>query len=178
MKRLDGQKASLRNAPAIIRFRRSVVIAESGCHLWTGATAGAGYGVLSVGGRMVYAHRFSYEYETDTTIPPGLTIDHLCRVPACVNRDHLEVVTQKENLRRSTAVQAMKAWAATITHCPKGHEYTTENTRVNRGKRHCKICTAAAGRAYDAAHREERAEKARIYRARKSVRALEDAAAT
>lgn len=34
-------------------------------------------------------------------IPAGLTLDHLCRVKACVNPDHLEPVTRAENVRRS-----------------------------------------------------------------------------
>ncbi len=28
-----------------------------------------------------------------------------------------------------------------VTHCPKGHEYTEQNTMVKRGRRHCRRCS-------------------------------------
>ena len=39
------------------------------------------------------------------SIPDGLHLDHLCRVPACVNPEHLEPVTLAENNRRAAAVK-------------------------------------------------------------------------
>lgn len=45
------------------------------------------------------AHRFSYELEKGK-VPDGLTIDHLCENKACVNPEHLECVTQLENVNR------------------------------------------------------------------------------
>jgi hypothetical protein len=80
---------------------------------------------------MIYVHRAVYERYVGP-IPPGLEIDHLCRVRNCVNPAHLEAVTRGENVRRQMAV---------ITHCPQGHEYTTANTRVGRDrKRGCRRC--------------------------------------
>ena len=46
------------------------------------------------------AHRASYLLFVGP-IPPGLEIDHLCRVRSCVNPDHLETVTHAENIRRA-----------------------------------------------------------------------------
>lgn len=34
------------------------------------------------------------------------------------------------------------------THCPHGHEYTPENTRVYKGRRFCRECTRIASREY------------------------------
>lgn len=34
-------------------------------------------------------------------VAEGLVLDHLCMQPGCVNPDHLEPVTHKENLRRA-----------------------------------------------------------------------------
>ncbi len=73
----------------------------SPCWIWQGGTQGQGYGRMSVNRRNVPAHRHYYE-EKNGPIPPGLTIDHLCRVPSCVNPDHLEPVTLAENLRRGS----------------------------------------------------------------------------
>lgn len=42
---------------------------------------------------------------------------------------------------------------ANRTHCPKGHEYTPENTRLYRGSRSCKECQRARVRERDARRR-------------------------
>jgi hypothetical protein len=34
-------------------------------------------------------------------IPEGLTIDHMCERPACVNPKHLQAVTHRQNVLRS-----------------------------------------------------------------------------
>ncbi len=67
---------------------------NSGCWFWLGALS-RGYGSL----KNARAHRVAYEM-TIGPIPEGLVIDHLCRVTSCVNPDHLEAVTQAENVRR------------------------------------------------------------------------------
>ena len=50
------------------------------------------------------AHRYAYESLVGP-IPDGLHLDHLCRVPACVNPDHLEPVTPAENTRRGVVAR-------------------------------------------------------------------------
>jgi hypothetical protein len=70
-------------------------------------------------------------------IPAGLVIDHLCRVPSCMNPAHLEPVTNAENIRRGYAARGL------LTHCSKGHELTPESTYArDRGYRRCKQCAA------------------------------------
>jgi hypothetical protein len=66
--------------------------------------AWTGYG--SYGGKQ--AHREYYE-RCVGPIPRGLVLDHLCRVRACVNPDHLEPVTQAENMRRSPLIGRPRA---------------------------------------------------------------------
>lgn len=45
------------------------------------------------------AHRYAYELAYGP-IAEGLVIDHLCRNKPCVRPDHLEAVTNAENIRR------------------------------------------------------------------------------
>jgi len=82
------------------RLARQVSISESGCWIWTGSTQWNGYGSVSWKGARRVAHRVSYELLAGP-IPKGLQLDHLCRVRGCVNPQHLEPVTNKENVRRS-----------------------------------------------------------------------------
>jgi hypothetical protein len=114
---------------------------KSGCWLWTGRLMSGGYGSLSADGRTQFAHRYIYESLVGE-IPKGLELDHLCRVRSCVNPEHLEPVTARENMLRSpiaiTAINARK------TQCPYGHEYTTTTQVAGRNKgrvqRTCLTC--------------------------------------
>ena len=112
----------------------------SGCWLWTRALYSNGYGAIAFHGVSRIAHRLSYEAHVGP-IPVGMDLDHLCRNRCCVNPAHLEPVTRKVNLGRSPLVGRGAGTAQTAkTHCPQGHEYTPENTRIARGKRYCKTC--------------------------------------
>ena len=76
---------------------------KSGCWLFTGYLTPLGYGKVGGGGKhgpVLRAHRVTYEHFRGP-IPDGMQLDHLCRVPRCVNPDHLEPVTFRENLDRS-----------------------------------------------------------------------------
>ena len=107
---------------------------ESGCWLWLGTTKPYGYGNFAYMGESWRAHRFSYEHFKGP-ITKGLEVDHLCRVRSCVNPDHLEAVTHLENVRRGRA-----DYNKHKTHCPKGHPYNVENTRIYKGWRKCRTC--------------------------------------
>jgi hypothetical protein len=78
-------------------------------------------------------------YETFVgPIPDGLTIDHLCCNPPCINPEHLEVVTMRENLRRGRSPVGVNARR---THCLHGHAFDERNTWIcKEGKRHCREC--------------------------------------
>jgi len=94
------------------------------CWLWKNKPNKRGYSTLSHNGKNLLAHRFSYELKHGP-IPARMVIDHLCRNRTCVNPDHLEIVSNKENILR---VESISAKNAKKTHCPQGHEYTIENT--------------------------------------------------
>ena len=97
------------------------------CWLWTGRLHD-GYGYISVGPRQRRAHRLVYELLVGP-VPPDLDLDHLCRIRRCVNPDHLEPVTRRENLRRSPLIYRRPAG----THCRNGHQRTPENAYERDG---------------------------------------------
>lgn len=107
-----------------------------GCWLWTAYTDHKGYGRFKLDGKAERAHRVSYEALVGP-IPEGLQLDHLCRVRSCVNPDHMEAVTNRENCMRGDTLPAANAIK---THCPRGHEYSVENTYVHLGGRTCREC--------------------------------------
>ena len=121
------------------RFWAKVSFTET-CWLWVGAKNPKGYPQCWNGQRVTPAHRFAYEFCVGP-IPEGLEIDHLCRVRNCVNPDHLEPVTHRENTLRGFSPMANNARR---THCPKGHLYDAHNILLYRGSRYCRACKGMA----------------------------------
>lgn len=128
----------------------SKVDASGPCWEWTASLGKTGgYGKYTIPYRdgtgrskHVYAHRHAYTTLVGE-IPEGMQLDHLCRNRKCVNPDHLEPVTSRENNRRGVSPSGLNMAKNT---CPSGHEYNEENTFISKvGHRQCKVCR----RAYD-----------------------------
>ena len=104
------------------------------CWEWVSSKTEKGYGQFNVNNKLYYVHRISYQLSLGI-IPNDLQLDHLCRNPSCVNPEHLEVVTNQENMNRGHG-------NINKTHCPQGHEYTEDNTYLHKRKnnRICRIC--------------------------------------
>lgn len=107
----------------------------SGCWIWEG-TSRTGHSITPYGQfwykeRMTMAHRAAWELFIGP-VPDGKTLDHKCRVTLCVNPDHLEPVTNRENILRGTGPSAINARK---TLCIRGHELTQMETQ-----RRCLTC--------------------------------------
>jgi len=131
--------------PPIDRLLPRLLFGDRGylspCWIWPGSTDGRGYGTITTGSKIdgtkrpERVHRVTYLYFVGS-IPEGYEIDHLCRVSACCNPEHLEAVTAEENRRRG------KLGILAPMRCPQGHEFTAENRlSANRfGHRRCRRC--------------------------------------
>jgi len=67
------------------------------CVIFKGYKNKHGYGVQRVGAKTVLAHRHSYQINKGE-IPDGLVVRHKCHNPSCINPEHLELGTQKDNV--------------------------------------------------------------------------------
>lgn len=108
--------------------------------LWLKGTKDGRYGGFWLAGRTIRAHRYAYVLAYGP-IPEGLVIDHDrakgCVSTLCVAPDHLEAVTQGDNIRRGNTGARMRK----KTHCPQGHPYAGENLRLTpKGHRRCRSC--------------------------------------
>lgn len=108
----------------------------SGCWLWSERCDPFGYGHFRTRKLTLKAHRVAWTLKRGE-IPIDMTLDHLCRVPKCVNPAHLELVTNAENIRRGTSPTALNAKKET---CPNGHVY---DVSLSNGRRACRACMKA-----------------------------------
>lgn len=118
-----------------MRFFEKIQKNPNGCWVWGGSFFRNGYGRTWKDGKTRLVHRVSYELHIGE-IPAGMTVDHKCENKACVNPEHLQIVTGKENqllwIDRTNGSRNL---------CPQGHEFTPINTYVDRiGGRHCRAC--------------------------------------
>lgn len=129
------------------RLRARTSVDSNGCWVSDLGITTAGYSQVSVNfgpcqNRLVMAHVLAWE-ELIGPVPEGQELDHACRNRACWNVMHLEPVTHGENVKRGRGA----AFWRDKMHCPRGHEYTPENTRVrpqSMGRpgtmRECRAC--------------------------------------
>lgn len=150
------------------RFDASYKVDPStGCWLWQRYVMPNGYCYIGVGGRgnNQYAHRVSYE-RFKGPIPDGMQVDHLCRVRHCVNPDHLEAVTQRENALRGVSFSAQNARK---THCDRGHLLSGDNLIVRSTWRACRACQTLTRQAHRSTP-EYKTKRAALRRAAKASR--------
>lgn len=138
-------------------FLSKVEVQPSGCWHWTGTISRGGYGQFHGNNIQMLAHRIAYLLYVKP-IPRGAELDHVCHTNdlscpggdgdphrRCVFWQHLEPVTRLENARRSRRAGQPK--------CKHGHDYTPENTYIDkRGRRECRTCRRESNQAWTRAH--------------------------
>lgn len=117
-----------------------------GCWEWQGATTNGGYGSFTENRRGVRAHRYSYRLHYGP-FDERLLVCHSCDNPKCVRPDHLWLGTSAQNERDK--ILKGRHSEQRKTHCPRGHEYTAENTYIapSRTKSECLQCKRDRDRA-------------------------------
>jgi hypothetical protein len=108
------------------------------CWPYLGSRNPDGYGRVMFNGKHTKSHRLAFVL-SGGVIQEGHCVCHSCDNPPCCNPSHLRSATNRENLKER---DLKRRHAGTRrTHCPKGHKYTTQNTRFDKhNKRHCKVC--------------------------------------
>lgn len=130
------------------------------CWEWKAKKDKDGYAVFHYAetNKHVKGHRWSYERFVGP-IPLGLTIDHLCNNPSCVNPAHLEPATATDNAMRGNGIMARNARK---THCLRGHPLTGDNLAPSAPGRVCRECIRIRGQSPD--YRAKKAEYRRQHR--------------
>lgn len=116
----------------------------TGCIIWDGPIHSKGYGVA---GRR-RAHRVVWQEINEQPVPDGMVVHHTCGIKACVNPEHLVLMTPREHLRLHDPGNT--SGRRELTHCFRGHALTSENARVYAGNRHCRACATIRMREYRA----------------------------
>ena len=121
------------------RFLLKVAVSsKEKCWNWTACLSARGYGRFQLNGNTYAAHRVSFVLHGGI-LEKDKEIDHKCRNKSCVNPDHLQQITHKENVLIGESLQAKNKRK---THCIRGHEFKDSTTyyRPDDGGRTCNIC--------------------------------------
>lgn len=108
------------------------------CWPWVAGRFANGYGSFRVDGRNARAHRWLLGHLRGEALGADELGCHHCDNPPCCNPRHLFIGSHGDNTRDMTAKGRHRSQVK--THCPKGHEYTADNTYTHEGHRKCRQC--------------------------------------
>lgn len=112
---------------------------ENGCiELKRGARCNHKYPVIVINGKAKNISRVILEEKLGHVLIDNAL--HTCNNVRCINPEHLYEGTQSDNMK--DCVASHRHNMSRKTHCPKGHEYTPENTYFFRkgNRRICRAC--------------------------------------
>lgn len=121
----------------------NITVDPSGC--WISNYSVASHGYAQIGWQtgnsrhMVLAHRAAWTH-ANGQVPLGMTLDHTCKTRRCVNPDHLRLLPNFENARRTSGHD----WP--IGFCLHGHPNSEIMTWG--GKKVCRACSRRWQRDY------------------------------
>ena len=121
---------------------------STGCHISEYSIGSHGYPQIgwwdsSLGkSHMVLVHRVAWEAKFGP-IEDGMTVDHMCKQRRCCNVEHLRLLSNYENARRTMG----RDWP--IGRCVAGHPNSESYVQPN-GRRLCHPCNRAAQARYQA----------------------------
>jgi len=119
-------------------------LSDDQCWPWQGANR-RGYGLIWKNGSSQPATQVSWEIANETPFPAGKMACHTCDNPTCVNPAHIWPGTMSDNILDCVAkgrhVPARSPANRGISHCKRGHAFTTDNTYIMpSGSRSCRAC--------------------------------------
>ncbi len=106
---------------------------KGSCHVWTEPLDRDGYGTFHLRRFNRRAHRVAY-WDVHGTIPEGYVVNHICRNRSCVNHQHLNILTVRENSMRDSASPTYLN--SQKTHCKNGHPFDKKYGK----QRYCSRC--------------------------------------
>lgn len=80
-------------------WERVLCGADELCWPWRLKVNRDGYGIYSMAGSRVLAHRIAWASKNGADLPAGMVVMHTCDNPRCCNPAHLKLGTQTENIR-------------------------------------------------------------------------------
>ena len=117
---------------------------EDGCWISRYSVASHGYSQIGwndgVKRHMVLGHRAAWS-AVNGQVPLGMTIDHLCKERRCVNPDHLRLLPNYENARRTSG----RDWP--LGYCVNGHP-NSDLVAGGSGHTNCGVCLNASKEKY------------------------------
>ena len=147
---------------------------EDGCWISKYSVASHGYAQIGWTGegrtQMVLAHRASWVH-VNGQVPVGMTIDHLCKNRRCANVEHMRILSNYENARRT----AGRDWS--VGYCVNGHDpshqvFVTRNANASGRTLICGTCLKASRLRWEIKNSEKSSDSKRNYSQKKKNRTI------